>query len=119
MIRLREEREKKGYTLQQLADLLGIAPNTLHNYETKKRHPNVEMLVKMCDLFNCSIDYLVGQTDIKSRADAAEATCNNNAEICITPEYLSELTPSKVKEILSLIESVGFDLQKIINDKRT
>lgn len=119
MKRIREEREKMSYTLQQLADILGIAQNTLHNYEHSKRFPNVEMLIKLADIFNCSIDYLVGRTDIRDPDGPSKVVNINNVEMHISKECLSQLTPNDVRRIVELIENVGFDLNKIINDKRT
>lgn len=116
MIRIRDEREKLSYTLQELADLLGIAPNTLHNYEHEKRHPNVEMLIKLADIFDCSIDYLVGRID--TRYPSNQTDCQD-VNVYLNKRCLSQLTINDVRTIMSALESVGFDLHKLMHDKRT
>lgn len=116
MIRIREEREKLGYTLQELADILGIAPNTLHNYEHTKRHPNVEMLIKLADIFNCSIDYLVCRVD--TRYAQSDKDCKD-IDVFLNKKCLSQLTINDVKTIMSALDNVGFDLDKLMHDKRT
>lgn len=48
-----------------LADLLGVDRKTLANWKKRGNIP-AKVLLKLADIFNCSIDYLVGRTDIKS-----------------------------------------------------
>ncbi|GHN18465.1 hypothetical protein ME783_10070 [Lactobacillus delbrueckii] len=49
-------REKKGWTTQELADKLHTSRVTVTRYETGARKANQDMLYKMSELFNVSID---------------------------------------------------------------
>ena len=59
MIGLREIRKKKHYSQLKVAMDLCISREALSYYETGKRSPDIEMLVKFSNYFNVSIDYLI------------------------------------------------------------
>ena len=59
MIGLREIRLKKGYNQLKVAMDLNISREAISFYETGKRSPDVEMLIKLSEYFNVSIDYLI------------------------------------------------------------
>ena len=55
-------RESKGYTQQQLSEMIGVSQQTLQKYETQKHEPDIESLKKLADIFGVTVDYLVGHT---------------------------------------------------------
>lgn len=59
---LRELREDKGYTQTELGDLLGLTRQTISAYENGTIEPTLSTLIKLADLYNCSLDYLAGRT---------------------------------------------------------
>lgn len=61
--RLKELRIEKSLTQQQVAVLLGITQRAYSHYEIGDREPSIEMLKKICQLFEVSADYLIGLTD--------------------------------------------------------
>ena len=63
--RIRDLREDNDLTQQQMADKLFINRRTYSSYEVGSRSIPVEMLGKIADIFDTSIDYLVGRTDNK------------------------------------------------------
>lgn len=65
MNRIKKLRETFGYTQQDLADKINGAKSTIAMYENETRKPSLEILVKLSEIFNCSIDYLLCKTDIK------------------------------------------------------
>ncbi|MBW2672110.1 MAG: helix-turn-helix domain-containing protein [Deltaproteobacteria bacterium] len=60
--RLRQLRKEKGLTQAELAKLLSIGESTISFYESGKRQPDYETLIRIADLFNVSVDYLLGRT---------------------------------------------------------
>jgi len=63
VFRLRELREEKGISQKELGKLFNVAQNTISNWENGTREPDTKTLVKLAELFECSVDYLVGRTD--------------------------------------------------------
>ena len=63
MERLVALRQESGLTQQIVAYDLGITTSAYANYEQGLREPSIETLVKMSDLFDVTVDYLLGLTD--------------------------------------------------------
>ncbi|MBQ8002508.1 MAG: helix-turn-helix transcriptional regulator [Clostridia bacterium] len=63
--RLKQCRKEKGYTQLQAAIYCDITEKTYQNYELMTREPKIEILIRIADLYNVTIDYLVGRTDSK------------------------------------------------------
>lgn len=66
MNRIKKLREEFHMTQQELADKLNGAKSTIAMYENETRKPSMEVLIKLSEIFNCSIDYLLGKSDIKN-----------------------------------------------------
>lgn len=60
MNRLKELRQKNNLTLKELGQKVGMANNTLSQYETGKREPKLETWQALADFFNVSVPYLQG-----------------------------------------------------------
>lgn len=67
-VRLRELRKERGLTQAELAKLLSIGESTISFYESGKRQPDYETLIRLADFFNVSVDYLIGRTDDKNNS---------------------------------------------------
>ncbi|MGG1215300.1 helix-turn-helix domain-containing protein [Micromonospora provocatoris] len=64
-VRLKYLRKSNNKTQQDIADILGITRPAYTAYEQGKRNPDYEILEKIADYYNVSIDYLLGRTDNK------------------------------------------------------
>ena len=62
-----EIRKKKGYSQLKVAMDLNISREALSYYETGKRNPDLNMLIKLSDYFNVSIDYLIRGEEFKAK----------------------------------------------------
>lgn len=62
-MRLKELRKKKGLSLKELGDILGVAESTVSLYENQKREASYLILQKVAAYFDVSIDYLIGNSD--------------------------------------------------------
>lgn len=62
-MRIRDIREDRDLTQKQIADFLHIRQNTYSQYENGHRQIPVEILVKLAQYYNTSVDYLLGMTD--------------------------------------------------------
>lgn len=61
--RLRKLREEHGYSQKQIENYLGIDQSNLSKIERNKRKLNVNLLEKLCLLYNCSPEYLLRESD--------------------------------------------------------
>lgn len=60
MLNLMNARKAMKKTQQEVADYLGISRQAYSNYESGKREPDFETLLKLGEYFDCSLDYLLG-----------------------------------------------------------
>lgn len=58
--RIRELRNKQVWTLKVLGEKVGLAPNTISQYETGDREPKLKTWQKLADCFGVPIPYLQG-----------------------------------------------------------
>jgi len=63
--RLKKLRKEKKLTQEELANMLNVGVSTISMYETGKSTPNDEIKKKLADIFDVSIDYLIGRSDIR------------------------------------------------------
>lgn len=54
-------------TMKELADLFHLGESTISMYENGQREPNNEIITKLADYFQVSIDFLLGN-EINARA---------------------------------------------------
>lgn len=73
--RLKILREELGLKQEELAQKLSVSPSSIGMYETNKREPNSEIIIKIANFFNVTIDYLLGKSDIRNNNENIE----NNA----------------------------------------
>jgi transcriptional regulator with XRE-family HTH domain len=78
--RLKQLREAKNLTQLRLAMELNVSQETISGYEIGKAVPPAEMLVKLADTLDTSVDYILGRTNIKSTLRASELS-EQEAEI--------------------------------------
>lgn len=59
-LRLKELRESKQLSQQEVAERLSVGRSTISGYERNTITPSVEQLVRMAVLYNTSLDYMMG-----------------------------------------------------------
>lgn len=75
--RMKEVRNRRGYSLAKVKNLLAVrgiktGVSTVQGYEAEEdninhRYPSLNMLLNLCNLYDCSMDYLFGITDEMNR----------------------------------------------------
>lgn len=66
--RLRQCRIDAGYSQKYVALCVGVSMPTVSMWESGAKSPSIDNLMKLADLFNTSIDYLVGRIDKAGRS---------------------------------------------------
>lgn len=64
--RLKELRNKAGLKQSELGEKVGVSASTIGMYEQGRRSPDREMLIKLSNVFNVTLDYLVDNNNIKT-----------------------------------------------------
>lgn len=101
--RIKALREEKGLTLAELAKELDTVKSSLSYIENGKKPVKDDLIVKICDYFDISADYLLGRTDIKSSDLNVRCVCEQTG--------LSELAVERI--MIQNDISPGFEMEPI------
>lgn len=63
--RIQDLRTDADLSQKQISEILHISQRSYSHYETGSRNIPIEMLIRLANYYNTSIDYLVGRTDNK------------------------------------------------------
>lgn len=106
---LKSLRKSRGFNnAKDFCEAIDISVNTYQNYETGKRIPTAEMLIKLADFYGVTTDYLLGRSDDKSDALAKLAEDFDMAvlEKHILDKYLNLPKDKRAECMAFLHESV-------------
>lgn len=95
-----------GLTQKELGTRLGIGQATIACYESGLREPHIGSLIAYADLFDCSVDYLVGRADELDRPFPQELNRTrilNAEELELLKKYRSLGRSEKMRMIGYLI----------------
>jgi transcriptional regulator with XRE-family HTH domain len=98
MNRIKKLREEFGMTQQELADKLNGAKSTVAMYEKEDRKPSLEILIRLSEIFDCSIDYILCKTDIRNSGEQINDVLNE-AMIGMSKSDYEQLTETQKKQI--------------------
>ncbi|MBE5751019.1 MAG: helix-turn-helix transcriptional regulator [Clostridiales bacterium] len=62
-MRLRELREERNLSQQDVANAIKTSQTNIGRWEKKLNEPTANFLIQLANFFECSIDYLVGRED--------------------------------------------------------
>ncbi len=63
--RIRDLREDSDLTQEQVAEMLGVKQTTYSKYELGKILVPIDILIRLADFYQVSLDYLVGRSNRK------------------------------------------------------
>lgn len=89
--------KEKGISVKQLLIDVGLGRNTMSNFKTSM--PKADNLAKIADYLGCSVDYLLGRTDVPQSEPASLS--EEEAELLQRYRSLDEQGRNKVDEYLS------------------
>lgn len=111
--RLRYYREQRGYSSDELAKLLDIPYTTLKGYENAGREPKYNILIKIADILNVSLDDLLGRTPANEDEKIKELFALKNGDIDILSINLNN-----IKKDCVLFDIYLYDNKNISADKK-
>ena len=111
--RLKSLRRAAGYaSMPEFCNAAGISFSTYQNYESGKRIPTTEILIKIADFYGVTIDYLLGrdqgQTDDTPLDEFAQREHLKTLEKLFIQKYL-ELTSEQRDKVLDFWREIVAD----------
>ena len=110
MNRIKQLREEFGYTQQDLANKIDGAKSTIAMYENETRKPSMEILIKLSEIFSCSIDYLLGKSDIRNLEQKEDPL--GLAQIGFSLKDYNPPTETQKEQLKTIIEAILKDNKK-------
>ena len=131
MNRIKQLRVEANMNQKQLAQILGIAQNTLSQYETEKRNIDNSILLQISDYFHVTTDYVLGKSDSRVHSKTSVLNKKDERQIeKILERAKKELTsqeglmfdgdpasPEAIESILSAME-LGLQAAKMKNKEK-
>ena len=109
---LRFLRRKAGLTQAELAKKLHIKQYNISDYEIGRIEPNIQTLIKFADVFDVSIDFLVGHktkaeddTEIENNVNSYISQMQIDKHLISINDAIKDLDDEKKKDI---VDSVRF-----------
>lgn len=96
MNRIKQLREEFNFTQQDLADRLESSKSVIGLYENEFRKPSMEVLIKLSEIFKCSIDYIL------CKSDSRKSITETDKQFFLCPVYgkISAGQPNWAEECL-------------------
>lgn len=96
-------------TMKELGAVVGLAESTISQYETGKRQPDNETLLKLGEYFNTSVDYLLGST--RTNENAPTLTQKDERDI-------EKRLQNTIEELESLQDGLTFSGEALDDESR-
>lgn len=104
MVRLRELREARKITQSQLGEYIGAKKSAISLWESGKRQPDQETLVRLASYFDVSVDYLLGREE-----QPAPTQENAPADDPLTEQIMAKartMNEEELKQLLRIMDAV-------------
>lgn len=108
--RIKQLRKQKGLTQKEMAEAVGVGVSTVAMWESGKRIPSFKLLNDLSDLFDKSIDYILGTSD----DDRSPKLNDAQVEQLGTWEIQSELIDI-LRQYLQLDEYGKMNIRSLLN----
>ncbi|MBO5926506.1 MAG: helix-turn-helix transcriptional regulator [Clostridia bacterium] len=102
--RLKELRLSKGLTQKDVAEVIKVSPQSYGYYENWVNKPDPETLIKLADLFECSIDYLLGRENDFGVSSENHNLTSSQIELLSVFNLLSNDDQNKVLGYIKALE---------------
>lgn len=106
---IKKERKNKGWTQDKLAKKLNVSHKQVSNYETGALVPPLDNLFRLCELFECELGYLLGESDYSDKTKLETLFCSTTGftrEALQAIIYLTERTNKSSGENKSVINNL-------------
>lgn len=105
MERLIKLRKSRKLTQSELAIIMNVAKNTVSQWESSKREPNLDTIKKLANVFNVSVDYLIGNDTEEKHAQQRNAKVLTQIQQEVTKK-IAELPDSDVMRVFDFIQGI-------------
>lgn len=106
--RLREARKLAGLSQGQVANMLGLHRPSISEIEAGNRKVSAEELSDLCDIYDVSLDWVLGKTP--------SAISSDDPRLELAARELSKLNPDDLNRLLQVIAAMRTDKDSVEGD---
>lgn len=106
---IKKEREKRELSQKQLGAKIGITGKQISNYEHGTPIPPIDILFKLCEIFDCELGYLLGEHSYSEGTQLQTAMCEALNLSTASIDTITKITGSDRSSL-----SFGFESEKYI-----
>ena len=109
--RLRELRQQRGYSQEELAKQLGLSKSAISMYERGARTPDFETMELLADFFNVDMNYILGKEMcstyyIKPEAAEAAKELYERDELRVLFDAARDVSEEDIRYVATLLEKL-------------
>lgn len=97
MTRLNHLRVDNDLKQKDLAKQLHIKPNSISKYESGENQPSIQTVIKLAEIFGCTVDYLLGVSNVPNPYSKEQLT-DQEAKLVHQYRILSDENKVRVDE---------------------
>lgn len=106
-LELRRLRQQMGLTQEQVGQFLNLSKQALSGYESGRRSPSIDTLIRAADFFNVSIDELLGRHTARCTHFGLCQRCHHRDDILDLVGSLVQRTAHYVHTLHALVSCTG------------
>ncbi len=128
MKNLRNIRKEQGFTCESLGKLVNVQKSAISKYERGEIQPSQDVLVRLSEVLNCSIDYLLEKTNDPTPMTLQKKELLSNEKAVLKMQQVlvdegiippkGDLTDEQTEILLNYITANASFLKKLIHDNK-
>ena len=103
--KLSKLRKENNYTQEQLASILGVSRQAISKWESDITYPETDKLIRISELFDCSLDYLL-KSEVKSENNNTQEIQENSNNMAVLVDSEKEKFSKLFMGILYLVIAI-------------
>jgi transcriptional regulator with XRE-family HTH domain len=112
MKNLKVLRAEANISQSKLAEAVGSTQQAIHRYEHEDYEPDIATMVGLAGFFNTSVDYLVGNTEIRGRIEKVEKYDLNGEEAAFVDKF-RRLTANQKRSVGVVLDTLADENQPV------
>ena len=100
--RIKKMRTEKGMTHAQLAAMIERGESAVRMWEAGKSKPDMDTVLKLCEIFECSIDYMFGMSDFVTMEAAQQFFARTN--VIELPAEAEKVPVDKIRDLYDKLQ---------------
>lgn len=106
MIKIRDYRLRKGLTMKELGQIVGVTESAVGMWENGRRKPNYEYLLRISEALDCTVADLIDEREAPAPLPETETEGDVYPEITMIARAGAKMTPEKRADMLKILRTI-------------